>query len=160
MKYGTFTYGIPPETYDQIRDYLIAKLSGITPAVGKVQDYYRYLTRRKAIQAELFLDGVLNVWFVQKAGQQDSYPGPGTLERTHLINLVGFMAINDAAASEKTFLRNITGIVGCLQADYTWGGLATLTKPPKVGKIGQQGFINTICHSGVISLSPLERISL
>jgi hypothetical protein len=160
MKYGTFTYTDPTDTYGSIRDYLIAKLSGIVPAVGKVQDYYRYLTRRKAIQAELFMDGVLKVWFVQKVGERDSWDGPGNLTRIHSISLVGFMAIDDATASEKTFLRDLQSIVSCLQADYTWGGLATLTAPPQVGKIGQQGFINTMCHNAVISLAPLERISL
>jgi hypothetical protein len=160
MKYGTFTYTDITDSYGGIRDYLVAKLSGVTPAIGKVQDYYRYLTRRKVIQAELFLDGVLKVWFVQKAGERDSWDGPGNLTRLHQINLIGFMAINDAEVSEKTFLRDLKNIVSCLQADYTFGGLAMLTQPPKVGKIGQQGFINTMCHNATISLAPLERISL
>jgi hypothetical protein len=146
--------------YEELRDYIKIKLEAI-PSVGQVQDYYRYLKGRKNIQAELYVNGLLDVWFIQKAGEKNAWEGPGSLLKTHIIDLIGAHGIDDANASEKTFLLTVQAVLAAFQADYTWGGLIFQTTPPVLQKQTSQGaFVNMYCHNAVIRLQPIERISL
>lgn len=146
--------------YENLRDYIKAKLEAI-PGIGHVQDYYRYLKGRKNIQAELYVDGVLDAWFILKTGEKLRWEGPGSQLRTHNIQITGVHGIVDADATEKTFLLFAESVLAAFQTDLTLGGLCFMTAPPTMNKLSSQGsFVNMYCHQAIIQLQPIERVSL
>jgi hypothetical protein len=146
--------------YEDIRSYIKTKLEAI-PGIGHVQDYYRYLKGRKTIQAELYVDGVLDAWFILKTGEKLAWEGPGSQLKTHLIQLTGVHGIVDADATGKSFLLFAEGVLAAFQADLTLGGRCFMVTPPIMSKWNSQGaFVNTYCHQAIITLQPIERISL
>ncbi len=146
--------------YEDLRDYIKTKLEAI-PGIGHVQDYYRYLKGRKNIQAELYVDGVLDAWFILKTGEKLAWEGPGMQLRTHQIQITGVHGIVDADATEKSFLLLAESVLAAFQADLTLGGLCFMTSPPMMSKWSSQGsFVNMYCHQAIIQLQPIERVSL
>ncbi len=145
-------------SYEAIRDYLKTKLEAL-PSVGVVQDYYRNL-KSKEVKTTLFEDGILNVWFIRKISERNRYEGPGYGLRTHIINIVGVMRLDDLTASEKTFLLILKDIIGDLESDYTYGGLVFQNAPPILTKHQHQNFAGYLSHYAIIQVAPTEQITL
>jgi hypothetical protein len=145
--------------YSDLRDYLKAKLEAIA-SVGTVHDYYRFLKGRKRVEAALFEDGVLNTWFIQKVGELNTWDGPGVLLTTHIVQIMGIMAINDTLASEKVFLGIEADIMSDLCVDYTWGGLCIQLHSPILKSHQQKAFANILTHIGIIELRLTERVNV
>ncbi len=143
--------------YEDLREYIKTKLLPI-PGIGKIQDYYRYLKGNKTIKAELYVDGVLNVWFILPGPIKESWEGPGSLLKAHSIQLIGAHGIVDADATGKSFLTMAQTVLAAFQADYTWGGLCFQTTPPALTKFTSQStFSNMYCHQAIIQLNPMQR---
>lgn len=145
--------------YPTIRDYIETQLNAVS-GIGVVMDYFRFLRGKTAIEAALFKSGILNCWFIQKIAQKDTWDAPGSLLRTHLINLLGYIEIDDASENEKTFLLIIDGIISKFQSNYTWGGLIFQLTPPVLTRFNQRGFANIMCHHAIITLQPIERVTI
>ncbi len=145
-------------SYDTIRDYLKTTLEAID-SVGVVEDYFRFL-KSKNVKLELFKDNTLNALFIRKINEGNNYAGPGMLEKTHIVNLIVAMAINDEAASEKTFLSGLDDIMTALHFDYSLGDLVYQLKAPALTKHTHQGFAGTLCHYAIIELQLTEKINV
>ena len=145
--------------YGSMRDYLKTKLEAVA-SVGTVHDYYRFLKGKKRVTAALFEDGVLNTWFIQKVGEANTWEGPGMLLRTHIVNILGIMAVNDELASEKVFLGIEADIMAALCTDYTLGGTCFQLKAPILKGPEHKAFAGILTHYGIIELNLLERISV
>ncbi len=145
-------------SYATIRDHIKAELEAIAD-IGSVHDYYRFL-KGKNIKNLLFKDGELNAWFIRKMGEGNVWHGPGELHRTHLVDLVGVMAINDTKTSEITFLATIETVINLFSGEYTYGGSCYSLKPPLLKQHQHKNFAGSLCHYGIIQLAPIEKISL
>lgn len=145
--------------YDDLRNYLKTTLEAI-PSVGTVHDYYRFLKGRKRVEATLFEDGVLNTWFIQKVAEMSTWDGPGVLLTTHIVQIMGVMAIDDAVASEKVFLGIEADIMAVLCVDYTYGGLCFQRIPPVLKSHQHKAFAGILTHMGIIELRLTERTNV
>jgi hypothetical protein len=145
--------------YSDLRSYLKTKLEAIA-SVGTVYDYFRFIKGRKRIEAALFENGILNTWFIQKIGELNAWDGPGTLLTTHIVQIIGIMAINDTLVSEKVFLGIETDIMSVLCTDYTFGGLCFQLKPPVLKSLQQKPFAGILVHYGIIELRLTERVNV
>jgi hypothetical protein len=86
----------------QLREWITARLNTV-PNIGTVHGYQRYADREKEL-AELYKhNGKLHGWFVRRTAVVERQLGVGinTEQSTWLI--CGYLAINDAAASEIEF---------------------------------------------------------
>lgn len=145
--------------YSSMRDYLKTKLEAVA-SVGTVHDYYRFLKGKKRVTAALFENGVLNTWFIQKVNEINTWEGPGMLLRTHVVNILGIMAVNDALASEKVFLEIEADVMAALCADYTLGGTCFQLKAPALKGPQHKAFAGILTHYGIIEMHLSERVDV
>jgi len=145
--------------YSDLRDYLKTKLEAVA-SVGTVHDYYRFLKGRKRVEAALYEDGVLNTWFIQKVGELNTWDGPGVLLTTHIVQIMGIMAIDDTLASEKVFLGIEADVMAALCIDYTWGGLCIQLAAPILKSHQHKAFAGILTHTGIIELRLTERVNV
>lgn len=145
--------------YSDMRDYLKTKLEAVA-SVGTVHDFYRFLRGKKRVTAALFEDGVLNTWFIQKVGEMNTWEGPGMLLKTHIVNILGIMAINDELATEKIFLGIEADVMTVLCADYTLGGTCFQLKAPTLKGPQHKAFAGILTHYGIIEMQLLERANV
>jgi len=85
-----------------VRDAIVAKLNAV-PGIGKVNAYQRYADEMRDLEAMYVADGVLLGWFVSRVGVVElTAKNRMTIEKNKWL-ISGFMAINDANASELVF---------------------------------------------------------
>lgn len=164
-------------TLAQVRASIKTTLDGSVPpggggnlaAVAKTHDYFRTMGNNATeIQRDaLFVkNGVFHAWMVT-LGDEDPFltvNSKGEMGRNpanhehgrYGFKLYGFYAVNDAAASEKTFQDIVESVVNAFRADkklgdtvidsgplqWRQGGYATL--PPGEGGV--------LCHRAVLDL--------
>ena len=145
--------------YSVMRDYLKTKLETVA-SVGTVHDYYRFLKGKKRVTAALFKDGVLNTWFIQKVNEINTWEGPGMLSRTHIVNILGIMAVDDKLASEKVFLGIEADVMEALCADFTLGGTCFQLKAATLKGPQHKAFAGILTHYGIIEMHLSERINV
>lgn len=145
--------------YSDMRDYLKTLLKAVA-SVGTVHDYYRFLKGKKRVIAALFEDGILNTWFIQKVGEVNVWEGPGMLLTTHIVNILGILSVDDAAASEKTFLGIEADVMTALCADYTLGGTCFQLKAPTLKGPQHKAFAGILTHYGIIEMRLSERVNV
>lgn len=121
-------------TLDEIRAKIAEMMFAAAPAIA-VHDYERYSKNMSDLAAmyksEDPLDAAaarLNGWHVRRLTTAEISPsvaGPKVV--THAWEMRGFMAIDDADASEKVFDNQIETIRDVFRDDETLGGLVSTT---------------------------------
>lgn len=151
-------------TVEQIRAALVALIGGV-PDIGVVNDYERYAERASDMQRLYVatIDGVdqLRGWFVRRLAtiEQDiSATAGGRYVVRHTWRIQGYMALNDANASEKTFDTLIEAVRAALRADINLGGLVSSTETPDQAGAALEDsspvlFAGVLCHSARLSLT-------
>lgn len=117
-------------TLAQIRAAVKAKVAGVAD-IGQVHDYERYAKVQSAMQAEYIATigatKFLRGWFIAFRSRSRRSPGQGRYEVRTMWELRGFHALDDAAASEKTFDDLCEAIELAFQADENLGGVVSST---------------------------------
>lgn len=113
-------------TVATIRAAILAKLGGVAD-IGVVNDYERYSKDQSALQAQYVatIAGAkqLRGWNIRRTKTAENFSvfcGPQPV--THTWDLRGYMALDDSAATEKTFDNLIEAIRDAFRADETLGG--------------------------------------
>ena len=126
--------------------------------IGVVNDYERYSKDQSALQAQYvaMIAGAkqLRGWNIRRVKTQEKSPdvaGPSVV--THTWDFRGYMALDDSAASEKTFDDLIEAIRDAYRGDENLGG-AVSTTVMEDGTAGVQViesvpvlFAGVLCHS-------------
>ena len=113
-------------TIAQIRAAIVAKLAAV-PEIGVVHDYERW-AKREADFAVLYVSGgQVRGWHVRKLSTRRQSPARGRYIVTHRWQIRGFMALDDAAATEKTFDDLVEAVELAFQADTDLGGVVGIT---------------------------------
>lgn len=146
---------------EQIRAALAAKVSGIAD-IGVVHDYERYADTDAKFQ-ELYTSQIggkkqLRGWYLRRMSTEETSAAMGDYENAHGWILRGFMAIDDAHASEKVFDGLVESVRDAFRADQTLGGLiASIFSPQGVGPRLDESvpvlFGRVLCHSARIQLT-------
>lgn len=153
-------------TLNQVRTAIVAALSGIAN-VGQVHDYERYAKAegdfRALYQATIGAGKSLRGWFVRRVSTREVSATVGVGMEVIGWRITGYLAIDDAAASEKAFDDLIEAIRAAFRADPTLGGvvgdLYDLTQSAdsapygiQVEESGPVLFAGVLCHRAVLGL--------
>ncbi len=149
----------------QLRNWIIAQLNTVAN-IGTVHGYQRYADREKALADLYQYNGRLHGWFVRRLSVVDTVEnGRNNQEKTTWL-IRGYLAINDATASELEFdslLDTIRDVFFRTENDYEniAGQLIKFTDNATTGE-QQVGFSvldsqpvmfsGVLCHSAVCQL--------
>jgi hypothetical protein len=151
-------------TVTEIRAAIAAKMNTVAD-IGRVHDYERWAKRDKDFQ-DLFLSaGQIRGWIVRRTATRETSPGIGRFVVTHRWQIRGYMALDDSAASEKTFDALVEALRDAFRSDETLGGLVASTVLPD-GEGGEAGlqledhgpvmFANVLCHGARLRLATVH----
>lgn len=142
-----------------IRTGVYNVLSGV-PDIGMVHDYERW-----NVDPGKFIDlfkttisgqGQIRGWEIGRSGPIND---DGSSPRAHTYKIRGYMSINDAAVTEKTFNALIEAIADAFRGDKTLGGVALGHDFIQVDMIEIRMFGSVLCHYAELSLVVYEHIN-
>lgn len=153
---------MPAPTLQQIRDAIKAKMNAVA-GIGKVHTYERYTQQQSAL-ATLYKDtasGRLLGWNIRRAGTREVFLDTGRWVIDHDWKIRGFMALDDADATEQTFDALIEAIRDAFRSDDSLGGLIFSTcidtKNSQAGVQVEEAvpvlFAGVLCHSARLALT-------
>lgn len=143
-----------------IRAAIVAAL-GSVPNVGLVHSYERFAQHEKAFRDLYQSGGQLLGWNVRRRATRESSDALGRWTVTHEWRISGFMALNDAAATELEFDDLIEAARDVFRADETLGGVVATTvigdgpDDPAGLQLLESGpvmFCGVLCHSARLAL--------
>lgn len=148
-------------TLDQIRAAIAGKLSAV-PNVGRVHDYERYAAQGGEMKA-LYVATIagapqLRGWFVRRVRTREDSDDLGRYVVTHGWQIRGYLALDDAAASEKTFDALVEAIRDAFREDENLGGLvsSTVVEDAAGAQVEDSApvlFAGVLCHSARLRLA-------
>lgn len=152
----------PVDDFATILAAIVATMNSV-PNIGAVHDYERYAKDSATLRAHYGarIDGVdqLRGWFVTRLSVRNARNGFGGPLVTTIWQVRGYMALNDAEASEKTFHALIQALIDAFWADQDLGGtvISTQTADPNAAGLtledaGPVFFSGVLCHSARLTL--------
>lgn len=151
-----------------IRTALKAILEGIS-GIGRVHDYERWTPEWKGV-LDLYRDptsGTLRAWTITRgATPEDLLTVGGTSGqnlRRHEMVIRGYWALDDSAATEKTFQGTVEAICVELRKDPATTALGTSvlgsSGPPTVRVVGHVLLGDALCHYAEIGYTAVELVT-
>lgn len=149
-------------TLAQISGAIQTKLAAIA-GVGKVHDYERFAAREKDFQ-DLYKDatsGRILGWNFYREATREIDLNNGEVRRLHLWRIHGYMSLDDADTTGKTFQDLVESIATAFRTDRTLGNLVDDIKDmnQESGESGIQVdavepvmFAGVLCHRARLSL--------
>jgi hypothetical protein len=145
---------------DPIRDEIVARLTAI-PGIGVVHGYQRYASRARQLADLYVYNGQLRGWFVRRVGQIETTHSANQNEEKTRWLIRGYLAVNDADASELVFdglldaARNAFK-TDWLDAPFTGGVMFRDEESKQTGvTIDEQApvlFADVLCHAAKCTL--------
>lgn len=127
-------------------------LGGVT-GVENVHDTVRnWQTEKQFRDGATTAGGGIQFWFLTRESTAAEDLGPRLTARRHTIALHGYTAVNDAAASEKTFQALVESVVAALGADRKLNQTARHSGPAQVRAVDFRIVSNVLCHHAEIAL--------
>lgn len=153
---------MPAPTLQQIRDAIKAKMETVA-GIGKVHAYERYTQQQSALQT-LYKDTAssrLLGWHIRRTGTREIFLDTGRWVIDHDWKIRGFMALDDADATEQTFDTLIEAIRDAFRSDDSLGSLIFSTcidtKNNQAGVQVEEAvpvlFAGVLCHSARLALT-------
>lgn len=149
------------------RAALVALLLAV-PNVGRVHDYQRYAREDSAFRTHYLhtLPGgakQLRGWQISRVGVAEQLVGVGRVLNEHSWWIRGYLALDDAAATELAFDGLVEDIRAAYRADPTLGGLSTAEPITEEDGIqmrdaGPVMFCGVLCHSALLTLQTREYV--
>lgn len=141
-------------TLSTIRAAIKTKLQGVAN-IGVVHDYERFASRESDFQT-LYKDtvsGRILGWNFYREATLEEELSIGDVRRVHTWRIHGFMGLDDADATGKTFEDLIEAIATAFRADPTLGGVVLANKDldDEFGQVGiQVDQVDTVMFAGVL----------
>jgi hypothetical protein len=138
-----------------IRTQIFSILSGVSD-IGKVYDYERWAADwvqfinlfKTTIDGEDQIRG----WEIGRKSAPEKIFTMGLNLRDHAFVIRGYMRVNDASASEKTFNALIEAIADAFRDNFTLNGAAESHDWIQVDTIEFRLFGGVLCHYAELSL--------
>lgn len=141
-----------------IRQKIFETLSAV-PNVGKVHDYERW-----AVDWGKFIEffkhtaaGRIQGWEICRTGMPSEKISNIEESRTHHFVVKGYMAVNDAQATEKTFNGIIEAICDEFKGNHTLDGTCLDAGPVSAEVIDTRSFGSVLCHYAELKI-PVNEI--
>ena len=152
-----------PEATIRAQIYVI--LSGVTD-IGKTYDYERWAADWGTFINffKTTIGGVDQVrgWEIGRRSATEKKIvigiGAASQEKTHVFVIRGFLGVNDASATEKTFNALIEAIAKAFRTNKTLNGTATNHDYIQAEVIDTRMFGGVLCHHAELTLTVYERI--
>lgn len=143
---------------DPVRTAIAEKLATVT-GIGQVHAYQRYAASNKALADCYTQDGQLNGWFIRRLTVSETASSRNRNVETTRWLLRGYLAVNDAAASELAFDDLLDGIRAAFRAEQALPGINVLCRDKADGQAGiaitesaPVLFAGVLCHAASCSL--------
>jgi hypothetical protein len=133
---------------------ILAAVSGI----GVVHDYERYAVEASALKALFVTGGRLHGWTITRERTPSVYRTNVQTERRHRFIIRGYYALDDSAASEKTFQDLVEAVEAAFRTNDTLNGTAEVAGPLQVERVGPVLFAGVLCHYVELSLEAQELV--
>ena len=142
-------------TLAQIRTAIDTTLTGVTN-IGVVHDFERYAKNMAEFRAlyEATIGGAKQIrgWMVRRLSRRAISPDLGRTIVTNTWQIRGYLQLDDANASEKTFDNLVEAVVDAFKADETLGGVVDCIIVDDVAGLqledsGPVMFGGVLCHS-------------
>jgi len=148
-----------------IRTQIYTILSAVTD-IGKVYDYDRWAAEWAAFINffKTTISGIDQIrgWEISRrsSGEKKVVIGIGSSshEKPHVFIIRGYLGLNDAAATEKTFNILIEAIATAFRSNKTLNGAARDHDYIQADVIEARIFGGVLCHYAELSLTVYERI--
>jgi hypothetical protein len=147
-------------TLDEVRAAIKAKIQGVG-AVGVVHDYERYAKEISKLKTLYVSPGErLFGWHIRRVTTREFLEDIARWRVVVGWRIRGFMAIDDADATEKLFDTKIEAIRDAFRADESLGGILFSCTDPQSDETGVQVldhrpvlFGDVLCHFAELSLT-------
>jgi hypothetical protein len=103
--------------------------------------------------------GRLHSWTITRTRTTAEYRTNTQTERRHTFVLRGYYALEDAAASEKTFQDLVESIEATFRGNDTLNDSAELVGPLQVERVEPVLFAGVLCHFAELSLWAQELVT-
>lgn len=143
-----------------IRAAIVARL-GAVANVGRVHDYQRYSANAAGFTAlyGATIAGTAQIrgWWVSRVATRETSEARGRYVIVHTWRITGYMSLDDAAASEKTFDALLEAVRDAFRADDNLGGVvdATVIDEGAGLQVDEQApviFAGVLCHAARCTL--------
>lgn len=141
-----------------------AAVEGVTD-IGVVHDYRRFWTRDDDFQ-RLYATTIggkrqIRGWDITRmAVPTNERQGAGGLHIiTHQFMIRGYLSVEDASATEKTFQALVDAVVQALDEDVTLSGSARGLNPAVATTIDMGAIGKVLCHYAEIEFSVAETVA-
>jgi hypothetical protein len=144
-----------------IRTAIVTRMLTVAD-IGVVHPYERYSTDLAKLKALYGYNGAIRGWFVRRPRTTETANVLGRTVEQIRWRLQGYMAFNDAAASEITFDGLIEGLRDVFAADQTIGGVVDQCTDPsnpdgesciQLDDAGPVMFGGVLCHAARLGLT-------
>ncbi len=141
-----------------IRAAIKATLSGVTN-IGKVHDYERWAVDWSKFLG-FFRTGISGVDQIRgwEIGRKAPITEDETSVKKHTYSIKGYMGVEDAAQTEKTFNTLIEAVAAAFRSDKTLSGTALGHDFIQVEALDTRSFGGVLCHYTELSLAVYEHI--
>lgn len=144
-------------TLTALKTKIKEKLEGVT-GIGNVYDYERYANKTSEFKTLYVNSGKINGWHFRRTKRKDTQPYIGRREIVQEWTIRGFISLDDAGETEKTFDALIDNIIDAFFADDTLGGIIdTMIVNNNIGiqLLNSQPvmFAGVLCHSAELQFS-------
>lgn len=152
---------MPAPTLAQIRAAIKAKLEAVA-TIGTVHDYERFSKRDAEFQALYKTSNTIKGWNIRRVSTREARLAVGRYQVFHRWRIRGYMALDDSAASEKTFDTLIEAVKDAFRADETLSGLVKdlLESEQQFGiQVEDSGpvmFAGVLCHGARLGLTTMH----
>jgi hypothetical protein len=135
-----------------------ASIKGVLVAAsgGKVHDYLRLIEAEKAIADELMVSKKLHAWCItldeSEPFSEKRLPACHALADMAFV-LHGWYAVDDSAASEKTWADLVEDVMDAYRADKKLGNTVIEAGPAQWREAGYRSYVGVLCHYARLTLS-------
>jgi len=144
-----------------VRTAIVANVAAVTD-IGTVHDYERYAKNQTEMRGfyEATISGVKQIrgWHLVRLSDRTINPALGRDDVRAEWELRGFMSLDDAAATEKTFDALVNAVRAALRADPDLGNVANTHDADseqagwQVPEINKVMFTGVLCHHARLRL--------
>jgi len=142
-----------------IRAQIYSILGGVTN-IGKVYDYERWADDWEAFinlfKTMISSKAQIRGWEIRRRAAPSVYDSNAEEVITHQYILKGYLAVEDASSTEKTFNNLIEAIRTAFRFNFTLSGLCEMAGPISAEIIEERMFGSVLCHYCELSLPVKE----
>jgi len=144
-------------SYATVLAQIKSVLEGVS-GIANVQDYLRWGATEAEVDAWAVSSSRLHTWWITRVATAENWDSTHHVLRRHTFRLQGVYALDDSAATEKTFQALIEDVMTAFRSKTTLNNVAELVLPPQLEDSSLLPWGGVLCHGARIRLVAEERV--